>query len=320
METPALSPALPPYTAGWFQIGWSADLAAGQLRKIRQFGRQYVLFRGADGRLGLLDDLCPHLGARFSEGGCVKGSTLQCPYHHWRFDHSGQCTDIPYAKKIPPKARAGAHTVLERHGLIFMYRDEDGAAPGYALPDFEGFDPAAYLRPARFEHRIRIHGQDIMENSVDSAHFRAVHGHHMPENSFRSDGRTLRVTQRTAVDRFGTTLRARLEFYMVEPGFHYVHFTELPGPDTFLFSSIVPIDGEYTNHRLTVWVRRSRIPLLSPVARRFLLWQMMRTYQEDMRIWESKVYLPSPVLCEGDGHIVKLRRWYAQFYDRASAA
>ena len=311
---------LPSYTEGWFQIGWSADLGVGQLRKIQQFGRHYTLFRGADGQVGVLDDVCPHLGARFSDGGCVKGNSVQCPYHHWRFDRTGQCTDIPYAKKIPPKARAHAHAVVERDGLIFMYRDQHGAAPSYELPVFEGFEPARYLRPGRFEYRIRIHGQDIMENSVDSAHFRAVHGHHMPENSFRSDGRTLRVSQQTAVDRFGTTLRARLEFYMIEPGFHYVHFTDLPGPDTFLFSSVVPVDGEYTNHRLTIWIRKSKVPLMSAVARRFILWQMMKTYREDMRIWESKEYLANPILCDGDGHIIKLRRWYAQFYDGAPEA
>lgn len=49
--------------------------------------------------------------------------------------------------------------------------------------------------------------------------------------------------------------------------------------------------------------------------RRFVISEMMRTYHEDMQIWESKEYLPHPVLCDGDGAIIKLRRWYAQFFD-----
>jgi 3-ketosteroid 9alpha-monooxygenase subunit A len=307
--------ALPPYTGGWFQMGWSDDLPKGALRGLRHFGRSYVMFRARDGNVGILDDVCPHLGAHFSEGGQVVGNAVRCPYHHWAFDRSGRCTDIPYAKKIPAKACTRAHTVVERYGMIFMYRDQTGGPAPYPLPEIEGFDPAAYGPPAKHDLEIRIHGQDIMENSVDSAHFAAVHGHMMPDNAFRLEGSALRVTQRTAVRRFGTTLRARLEFHLIEPGFHYVHFPEMPGPQAHVFSSIVPIDDHRVSHRLSIRIKKSRAPFVSGIARRFLLWQMMKTYREDMRIWETKKYLARPILCDGDAGIMKLRRWYAQFFD-----
>ena len=299
-------------------MGWSDDLPVGQLRPLKHFGRSYVMFRGADGVVGILDDVCPHLGAHFSEGGSVVQSSVRCPYHHWAFDGSGRCTSIPYAKKIPAKARTTAHTVIERYGMIFMYRDAAGGSPAYDLPCIENFDPSEYGPPAKYDIEIRIHGQDIMENSVDSAHFAAVHGHAMPDNAFRHDGSTLRVTQRTTVERFGTTLRARLEFHLVEPGFHYVDFPEMPGPPAHVFSSIVPVDEQRVRHRLTIRVKKTRLPFVSGVARRFLLWQMMKTYREDMQIWETKKYLARPVLCDGDVGIMKLRKWYAQFYDRTA--
>lgn len=298
-------------------MGWSDDLRVGQLRRLRHFGRSYVMFRGADARVGILDDICPHLGAHLSEGGCVVGNSVRCPYHHWSFGATGECTDIPYAKKIPVKARTHAFTVVERYGMIFMFRNEAGTPPSYDLPDIEDFDPSEYGPPAKYDLEIRIHGQDIMENSVDSAHFAAVHGHAMPDNRFQQDGTALRVTQKTAVERFGTTLRARLEFHLVEPGFHYVHFPEMPGPPAHVFSSIVPVDEHRVRHRLSIRIKKSRIPLMSGIARRFLVGQMMRTYREDLRIWENKAYLPSPVLCDGDGAIMKLRRWYGQFFARS---
>ncbi|MDC3988419.1 Rieske 2Fe-2S domain-containing protein [Polyangium jinanense] len=306
---------LPPYTEGWFQMGWSDDLAIGQLRQLRHFGRTYVMFRGDDGRVGILDDVCPHLGAHLSEGGCVRGNSVRCPYHHWAFDAGGRCTDIPYATKIPVKARIAAHSVVERYGMIFMYRNKAGTAPARDLPTMDDFDESSYMRPAKYEFEVEIHGQDIMENSVDSPHFSAVHGHDMPVNTFREEGHELRVTQLTSVRRFGTTLRARLEFHLIEPGFHYVHFPEMPGPAAHVFSSIVPVDERRVRHRLSLRIKRSPIPGFSLVARQFLLWQMMKTYREDMRIWQSKEYLPHPVLCEGDGSIMKLRAWYRQFFD-----
>ncbi len=307
---------IPAYTEGWFQVGWSKDLAPKTLRKVQQFGREYTLFRGADGQVGLIDDVCPHLGAHFSEGGCVKGNSVQCPYHNWAFDRTGACTEIAYAKKIPKKARVGAHTVVERHGMIFMYRNKAGTGPDDGLPPILDFDPDDYLEARTFEFKIRIHGQDIMENSVDSPHFWAVHGHAMPTNEFFTEDGELRVTQTSSVHRFGQELRFRIEFHMVEPGFHYLHFPKLPGgARAFVFSSIVPVDDEYTNHRLTVMVRKSRIPGYSALIQRFIVWQMMKTYREDMQIWENKEYHSRPILCDGDGSIMKLRRWYSQFYE-----
>jgi 3-ketosteroid 9alpha-monooxygenase subunit A len=306
---------IPPYTHGWFQMGWSDELAVGQLRQLYHFGRTFVMFRGSDGRVGILDDVCPHLGAHLSEGGCVRGNSVRCPYHHWSYDRSGKCTSIPYADKIPVKARTNAYTVVERYGMIFMYRNQEGTAPTYDLPTITGYDPDTYSAQSRYDTEVRIHGQDIMENSVDSPHFAAVHGHAMPVNAFRQEGTELWITQRSTVERFGTTLSFRLEFHMIEPGFHYVHFPEMPGPAAFVFSSIVPVDETKVRHRLSVAVKRSRIPGLSKVFRSFLIWQMMKTYREDMQIWESKEYLPRPVLCEGDGSIMKLRAWYRNFYD-----
>jgi hypothetical protein len=107
---------------------------------------------------------------------------------------------------------------------------------------------------------------------------------------------------------------------MVEPGYHYVRFPEMPGTEALVFSSIVPIDEERVNHRLTIWTMKTRFPPWSWLIRMFLLRNMMRTYREDLRIWESKEYLPHPVLCDGDGSIMKLRRWYAQFFERDEAA
>jgi len=307
---------IPPYYQGWFQLGWSKDLRVGQLKKVKQFGQTFTMFRGADGKVGLLNDVCPHLGAHFSDGGCVKGNSVQCPYHAWRFDRTGRCTEIPYAKKIPVKARVESHHVEEAYGLIFMYRDKDGTTPKYPLPSIENFDQSEFMEPYTYDFKVRIHGQDIMENSVDSPHFWAVHGHAMPVNEFAEDGRQLRISQTSCVQRLGTTLNFRLEFHMVEPGFHYVHFPTLPaGATALVFSSLVPADEEYTNHRMTMMIRKSKIPGFSKILRRFIDWQMMKTYHEDMQIWESKEYHSRPILCDGDGSIMKLRRWYAQFHD-----
>jgi 3-ketosteroid 9alpha-monooxygenase subunit A len=37
-------------------------------------------------------------------------------------------------------------------------------------------------------------------------------------------------------------------------------------------------------------------------------------FYQDVDIWDNKVRIDNPLLCEGDGPIYKLRKWYRQFY------
>jgi 3-ketosteroid 9alpha-monooxygenase subunit A len=36
-------------------------------------------------------------------------------------------------------------------------------------------------------------------------------------------------------------------------------------------------------------------------------------FGQDVAIWENKIYIPDPVVCDGDGPLHKLRKWYGQF-------
>jgi hypothetical protein len=39
-----------------------------------------------------------------------------------------------------------------------------------------------------------------------------------------------------------------------------------------------------------------------------------RLVHQDVEIWDNKVRVGNPVLCDGDGPIHMLRKWYSQFY------
>ncbi len=44
-------------------------------------------------------------------------------------------------------------------------------------------------------------------------------------------------------------------------------------------------------------------------------------FLQDVAIWKSKVPVQNPLLCEEDGPVYQLRRWYEQFYvDKADVA
>jgi len=42
--------------------------------------------------------------------------------------------------------------------------------------------------------------------------------------------------------------------------------------------------------------------------------QAQAAFYEDVSIWHSKTRVDNPLLCDGDGPVYQLRRWYEQFY------
>eukprot|EP00484_Ammonia_sp_Unknown_P005077 CAMPEP_0197073800 /NCGR_PEP_ID=MMETSP1384-20130603/210790_1 /TAXON_ID=29189 /ORGANISM="Ammonia sp." /LENGTH=454 /DNA_ID=CAMNT_0042512641 /DNA_START=206 /DNA_END=1568 /DNA_ORIENTATION=- len=99
----------PDYPSGWYPLCWSHEVKRGEVIQRNALGKFYAIFRGENnGEIGILDAFCPHLGSNLTVGGKVCGDTLQCPFHRWRFDQHGKCTEIPYLttknKRIPSSA------------------------------------------------------------------------------------------------------------------------------------------------------------------------------------------------------------------------
>src|SRR5829696_3355353 len=62
--------------------------------RVRLLGEDLVAFRDSEGKVGLLDEFCPHrLASLFL--GRNEESGLRCVYHGWKFDTAGNCIDMP---------------------------------------------------------------------------------------------------------------------------------------------------------------------------------------------------------------------------------
>ena len=103
------------HTSPWqFEVDFSEELEPGTARPARYFGKDLVIWRTSGGEPRVFDAFCPHLGAHLGHGGKVEGDSIRCPFHAWSFDGAGNCIDIPYAKRVPPKAGVRSWPVLER--------------------------------------------------------------------------------------------------------------------------------------------------------------------------------------------------------------
>src|SRR3989449_1646358 len=78
----------------WHPVAGSAELEENPVKKVRILGEDLVLFRDRSGRLGLIDEPCPHRRVSM-EYGIPETEGLRCPYHGWVFNHEGRCLEQP---------------------------------------------------------------------------------------------------------------------------------------------------------------------------------------------------------------------------------
>ena len=60
--------------------------------------------------------------------GEVKGDNVACPFHDWRWGGDGKCKEIPYARRVPMRARTQRFETAERNGQLFVWHDPEGSA------------------------------------------------------------------------------------------------------------------------------------------------------------------------------------------------
>lgn len=156
----------------WHPVATSDEVGDGPLA-VTLLGTRWAVARLGDG-LSAFEDRCPHRLAPLSIG-TVCGDQLQCKYHGWTFDRSGQCTSVPALgteARIPPRStvRTAAH-VVERYGLIWIAVDEP-IAPFPEFPEWglDGFD-SVMNEPRRSTSGA---GQ-LVDNFMDATHLSTVH-------------------------------------------------------------------------------------------------------------------------------------------------
>lgn len=302
------------FPRGWFVVGFSEDLAPEQVQPVRYFDQHFVIWRAATGEPRVFDAFCPHLGAHLGHGGKVEGDSIRCPFHAWGFDGTGKCTDVPYARKIPPKARLRSWPVIERNGMIMMWHGPTDGPPDDYVPEVEQFGADGWTPWMHRTAIIKTHPREVVENVADVAHFGPIHGNQVLRFDARFDGPTAtQSTHTSGYDKKGRLTKQHTVATYYGPA---IQFSEMDGEfNTVIVNAHTPIDEDNLELRMGLLVQG--IDYESKTGR--LLGEMwidaLQTgYFQDVAIWEHKRWRDEPMLCDGDGPIGDLRKWYAQFY------
>ncbi len=307
------------YARGWHCLGEAEAFRDGKLHTLNVFGSRLLGFVGKDNQIAVLDAYCPHMGADLSQGELVDGKVV-CPFHHWAFDASGRCAEIPYCKRIPPKAKTRKWLTCEVNRLLFVWHNPEGLPPaeGVEIPYFPEIDSDEWDNDWHLDLMvIDTHPRELVDNLVDAQHFGPVHG--APTKYFRNTFQGHIGTQEFHGDseRLGGDLVAESAYY--GPSTHFTRMrAEYDGltVETILLNCHVPIGPRQFELRFGVLVKK--IPGWTEEQNEKLALEYVEnnrtSFYQDVDIWSTKRPVDNPVLAEGDGPIYQLREWYAQFY------
>src|SRR5688572_3509203 len=80
----------------WVPALLSSELPSADSDPLRVLllGEKLIAFRDSNGKIGLMDQACPHRGASLFFGRNEECG-LRCVYHGWKFDAEGNCVDMP---------------------------------------------------------------------------------------------------------------------------------------------------------------------------------------------------------------------------------
>lgn len=300
---------LPPFPKGWFQIAASDELPASGTLALRCFGQDLVLFRAQTGEPRVLDAYCPHLGAHLAIGGRVEPDGIRCPFHGWVIGGNGVCVRIPYADKIPPRARIRAWEARELDGMILVYHAAAEEPPAFEIPPLPEARSAEWFSALSRRWRVRTHVQEVLENIVDPAHFTTVHGMpELPKAEIEIEGHIMR--SRSAVKQRGPggkLVDGMIDWEGHGLGYGTIRFTGIA--EVLFVNAVTPVDEEQVDVRLSFWLRKDGPVRLGQA----LTAEICHQIEEDIPIWEHKIHRLEPVLCAGDKGIMQFRRWSKQF-------
>jgi phenylpropionate dioxygenase-like ring-hydroxylating dioxygenase large terminal subunit len=164
--------------------------------RILMLGEQLIAFRDTHGKVGLIQNNCPHRGASLFFGRNEEAG-LRCVYHGWKFDVDGHCIDMPNEpaeSDFKSKVKAVAYPTQERGGIVWAYLGPRQTPP--PLPELEGnVLPGAQA----WAYQQSANWFQILEGHIDTAHVSFLHyGGIQPEDVPQSTFSEYQLRQRSA--------------------------------------------------------------------------------------------------------------------------
>jgi phthalate 4,5-dioxygenase oxygenase subunit len=155
--------------------------ADGAPVRVRLFGENFVVFRATDGRVGFLDEACPHRRASLALAR-NQDCALQCIFHGWKIHVTGKVIATPNEAREPERfasrVKVNHYPTREAGGMIWVYLGQQAEPPPFPNFEFNGLrddqvNVVSVVIPCNWAQGV--------EASIDDAHVAILHASFMPD-------------------------------------------------------------------------------------------------------------------------------------------
>jgi phthalate 4,5-dioxygenase oxygenase subunit len=164
-----------------FRRYWMPALLAEELPdndcppvRVKLLSERLLAFRDSQGRCGLIDEFCAHRGVSLWFGR-NEDCGLRCSYHGWKYDVTGQCTEVPsepeesgFAQKIKLKN----YPLIELGGVLWTYMGPPETQPPQPEWEFATVPRTHTISTKRLQE---CNWLQALEGGIDSSHVSFLH-------------------------------------------------------------------------------------------------------------------------------------------------
>jgi len=189
--------------------------ADGSPVRAKMFGEPLVVFRDTDGRVGVMDEFCPHRRASLFFGRNEECG-LRCLYHGWKIDVEGNVIEMvsePAESTMAQKVKHRAYPVEEWGGFVWAYMGPKETMPAFRPPQWA---PTKDTRVSVAKAIVPCNWAQVLEGAIDSAHSSSLHSSDMVPARVGSAEATEKTWLRPSTDK-----APRLQVERAGYGFRY---------------------------------------------------------------------------------------------------
>jgi phthalate 4,5-dioxygenase len=204
--------------AHWLPACMSEEVAErdGAPVRVRLLGENLVAFRDSDGRVGVVDEHCPHRRASLALGRNEE-SGLRCLYHGWKIDVAGNVLEMPSEPRescLAQKVRHKAYPNREAGGFVWIWMGDPEAIREFEPP---AWAPSPDVKTSIVKIHVGCNWAQVLEGAIDSAHSSSLHSTDMPPARVDGAKATADAWPRPSTDK-----APRLRVQATDFGFRYV--------------------------------------------------------------------------------------------------
>ena len=206
--------------------------------------------------------------------------------------------------------------VLERNQMILVWHDVEKGDPDYLPKKIDECYSDEWSDYGMASFVVKNNCRELIDNMADKGHFGPVH--QAPFEGFWNEAKDHTYTQEMTADSpiLGRDLFSQATYE--GPAYMTTYMSAVhDGMKVESRLAVTHIPLTLTSFQINFGVMVKKVPGMSAEDEAAFIQGYVDAnnyaFGQDVAIWENKIFIPDPVVCDGDGPLRKLRKWYGQF-------